>query len=95
DAQLTSQRTADGRVEVFAINASAAQHMWQTGTNAPYSRWETFGTGGSEIVATANADGRMEVFGTGPGGVHHKWQTGHATWSDWTWVNDTPGPQTP
>lgn len=92
DSQLTSQRTVDGRVEVFAINASEAQHMWQTGVNASYSPWETFGTGGTEITAAANADGRIEVFGTNPTGVYHRWQTGFSTWSRWGWLKETAGP---
>ncbi|KJS57771.1 peptidase M23, partial [Streptomyces rubellomurinus] len=92
DSQLTSQPTADGRIEVFAINGSTAQHTWQTNLNAPYSPWDTFGGPGTEIVATANADGRIEVFGTSSAGVYHKWQTGFSTWSDWTWLNTTAGP---
>ncbi|MFJ1757209.1 M23 family peptidase, partial [Kitasatospora sp. NPDC088134] len=92
DSRLTSQPTADGRVEVFALNGTTAQHIWQTGVNAPYGQWETFGGGGTEVVATANADGRIEVFGTSSAGVHHKWQTGFATWSDWAWLNTTAGP---
>ncbi|MEU1419923.1 M23 family peptidase, partial [Kitasatospora sp. NPDC005751] len=92
DAQLTSERSPDGRVEVFAINGSTAEHLWQTGVNAPYGPWTAFGDAGTEIVATANADGRIEVFGTSAAGVHHRWQTGFATWSPWTWLNTTPGP---
>ncbi|WP_317452106.1 MULTISPECIES: peptidoglycan DD-metalloendopeptidase family protein [unclassified Streptomyces] len=92
DSQVTSHPTADGRVEVFAVNGAAAQHLWQTGVNAPYGSWEPFGTGGTEITATANADGRMEVFGASRAGVYHKWQTGFSRWSDWYWLNSTPGP---
>ncbi|MCG6500558.1 M23 family peptidase, partial [Kitasatospora sp. A2-31] len=92
DSQLTSQPTADGRIEVFAINTTTAQHTWQTGVNAPYGPWDTFGGAGTEITATANADGRIEVFGTSNAGVHHKWQTGFSTWSDWTWLHTTAGP---
>ncbi|MER6100746.1 M23 family peptidase, partial [Streptomyces sp. NPDC001728] len=92
DSQLSSERTADGRVEVFAINGSEARHMWQTGVNAPYGTWEAFGGAGTEITATVNADGRIEVFGTSHAGVYHKWQTGPTTWSDWAWVNNTSGP---
>ncbi|MFG2907223.1 peptidoglycan DD-metalloendopeptidase family protein [Kitasatospora sp. NPDC048286] len=92
DSRLTSRQTADGRVEVFAINGSTAQHIWQTGLNAPYGQWDTFGTGGTEIAAATNADGRIEVFASNTDGVHHKWQTGFSTWSDWTWLNTTPGP---
>ncbi|MEU3570662.1 peptidoglycan DD-metalloendopeptidase family protein [Kitasatospora sp. NPDC036755] len=92
DSRLTSQMTADGRAEVFAINGSTAQHIWQTGLNAPYGQWDTFGGGGSEIAAAANADGRIEVFGSNTDGVHHRWQTGFSTWSEWAWLNATPGP---
>ncbi|MFE4977571.1 peptidoglycan DD-metalloendopeptidase family protein [Kitasatospora sp. NPDC056651] len=92
DSQLTSERSPDGRVEVFAINGGTAQHIWQTGLNAPYGQWETFGTGGTEIGAAGNADGRIEVFGSNTDGVHHRWQTGFSTWSEWAWLNTTPGP---
>ena len=92
NSQLTSERSPDGRVEVFAINGNTAQHLWQTRVNAPYGQWETFGTGGTEITAATNADGRIEVFGASHAGVYHKWQTGFATWSDWAWVNTTSGP---
>ncbi|MFG2666673.1 M23 family peptidase, partial [Streptomyces sp. NPDC048387] len=95
DSQLTSERSPDGRVEVFAINGSTAQHLWQTGVNAPYGQWETFGGGGTEIVGTTNADGRIEVFGTSGAGVHHRWQTGFSDWSAWSWVNGTSGPPVP
>ncbi|MER8105657.1 M23 family peptidase, partial [Kitasatospora sp. NPDC094016] len=92
DARLTSGRSPDGRVEVFAINGSTAQHIWQTGLNAPYGQWDTFGTGGTEIGSANNADGRIEVFGSNTDGVHHKWQTGFSTWSDWAWLNTSHGP---
>ncbi|MER6215112.1 M23 family peptidase, partial [Streptomyces sp. NPDC001674] len=95
DSQLTSERSPDGRVEVFAINGSTAQHLWQTGVNAPYGQWDTFGGGGTEIVGTTNADGRIEVFGTSGAGVHHRWQTGFSDWSAWSWVNATSGPPVP
>ncbi|MFG2913724.1 hypothetical protein ACGF0D_12635 [Kitasatospora sp. NPDC048298] len=95
DSQLTSERSPDGRVEVFAINGITAQHIWQTGVNAPYGQWDTFGTGGTEIAAAGNADGRIEVFGSNTDGVHHRWQTGFSTWSDWAWLNTTPGPAVP
>ncbi|MCP3765475.1 hypothetical protein NLY10_02015, partial [Streptomyces sp. MAR25Y5] len=95
NAEVTSERTADGRVEVFAINDDVAMHAWQTGVNGRYGAWEEFGGGGSEITATTNADGRIEVFGTSHAGVYHKWQTGFSSWSDWAWVNDTPGPALP
>ncbi|MFD9820079.1 peptidase M23, partial [Streptomyces violascens] len=64
---------------------------WQTGANAPYSAWETFGGGGTDISAANNADGRIEVFGTSRAGVHHRWQTGFDAWSEWTYLSD-PGP---
>ncbi|MFE5657124.1 M23 family peptidase, partial [Streptomyces sp. NPDC056517] len=82
----------DGRVEVFAMNGETAMHAWQTGVNAPYSEWVTFGTGGSEVTATTNADGRIEVFGTSHAGTYHRWQTGFTTWSEWGWVSTTAGP---
>ncbi|MFI1978413.1 peptidase M23, partial [Streptomyces wedmorensis] len=88
DAELTTARSVDGRVEVFAINATTAGHTWQTGPNAPYADWENFGGGGTEIGAGNNADGRIEVFGTSHAGVHHRWQTGFSTWSAWGWLND-------
>ncbi|WP_206051080.1 hypothetical protein [Nocardioides speluncae] len=92
NAELTSDRSPDGRVEVFAINGSTAAHSWQTNPNAPYSAWETFGTGGTEITATHNRDGRIEVIATSGSGVFHKWQTGATSWSDWAWLNDAgPG----
>ncbi|WP_251072240.1 peptidase M23 [Streptomyces sp. ISL-43] len=89
NAELTLSRSADGRVEVFAINADTASHAWQTRPNAPFSEWETFGGGGAEIAASNDADGRIEVFATSHAGVYHKWQTGFATWSDWSWLNDS------
>lgn len=72
---------------MFAINATAASHAWQTGPNAAFSQWEDFGGGGTSIGAGNNADGRIEVFGTSHAGVYHRWQTGFATWSEWAWLN--------
>ena len=81
---LTSLRVmpnADGRLEVFGINAQG--HIWHTWQTAPNNGWvgswaELYSNADSLAMLDVahNADGRLEVFGVnGQGHIWHTWQT--------------------
>ncbi|MEY9928726.1 hypothetical protein ABH926_003365 [Catenulispora sp. GP43] len=107
NAQLAIALNQDGRLELFAVNGTELDHIWQTAPNAAWSAWAKLGGGGCRIAAGANADGRIELFASSDAGVFHcwqevfafsssgvfhKWQTGFNSWSDWGWLNSTAGP---
>lgn len=75
---------ADGRQEVFAVNASDHQvyHAWQLAPNSPpnggWSGWASLGGsfGLVETAAARNNDGRLEVFAVASNGtMQHAYQT--------------------
>ena len=80
-AMLDVARNADGRLEVFGVNAQG--HIWHTWQTQPNGGWVG---GWSELYSdndnlamldvARNADGRLEVFGVNAQGhIWHTWQT--------------------
>ncbi|MFC0432488.1 M23 family peptidase [Kutzneria buriramensis] len=89
NARLAAANAPDGRIEVFAINGSVAQHVYQTASDGGWSNWETdFGGGGTDVAVGADQNGTLVVLGSNPGGVYQKSQTpgGSAPWSGWSLV---------
>jgi hypothetical protein len=79
-AMLDVARNADGRLEVFGVNAQG--HIWHTWQVQPNNGWVG---GWSELYSdndnltslrvAANADGRLEAFGVNAQGhIWHTWQ---------------------
>ena len=84
---VTVERNADGRLEVFGRGFdNALWHIWQTSVNGPWSTWNSLGGQLIDCPAVAcNADGRLEVFARHTGGaMQHIWQTAtNNGWSNW------------
>jgi hypothetical protein len=88
---VAAQRSADGRIEVFAVDDKG--RMWnvrQTSPDSGYSGWNDFGTPGVALTdrpaLARSADGRLELFAVGAdGALYHQWETavGTLTWSGW------------
>ncbi len=83
-------QSADGRLEVFAIDTLSrkVKHLWQTNLHAGWSLWGDLGEGPSAgLVAATNADGRIELFGVNESHrLVHCWQrqAGNSVdWSEW------------
>ena len=82
-------RNADGRLEVFALDAPGALwHIWQTSAGHGWFHW--FSSGRPQVTLNwldviQNADGRLEVFALAEhAGIWHIWQTSpNGTWSPW------------
>src|SRR6266568_3354229 len=82
-------RNADGRLEVFALDAPGALwHIWQTSAGHGWFHW--FSSGRPQVTPNwldviQNADGRLEVFALAEhAGIWHIWQTSpNGTWSPW------------
>jgi surface antigen len=86
DSPIALARNADGRLEVFAVQASgAAMHAWQISAGGAWTAWAPFGGTFTTITAEANADGRLEVFAaTADGAVFHRSQiTAGSAWTAW------------
>lgn len=81
----------DGRLEVFAVDASngSLRHIWQTNLSGGWSNWEDLGVKIEPgFVVGANADGRLEVFGVDPASreLLHAFQAApndRRHWSSW------------
>jgi hypothetical protein len=80
-AMLDAASNADGRLEVFGVNAQGRIfHTWQTQPNGGWvGSWSKVYRDTDNLKSlrvAANADGRLEVFGIGPQGhIWHTWQT--------------------
>src|SRR5215469_452694 len=78
---LRAARNADGRLEIFGINAGGQIfHTWQTApSNGWVGQWQLLFSPGDNLAmldVVSNADGRLEVFGVnGAGNIFHTWQT--------------------
>ena len=77
---LDVARNADGRLEVFGVNAQG--HIWHTWQTAPNNLDRQLGRAVQHIDSLTslrvvpNADGRLEVFGVNAQGhIGHTWQT--------------------
>jgi hypothetical protein len=98
-------RTADGRLELFAIGpGNILQTMWQTApNNNSWTNWVPFG--GPRVIEMAvprtgaeldklgqNEDGRMEIIVLGDDGfLYDRWQVApNGDWSDWTVFSALP-----
>jgi predicted acylesterase/phospholipase RssA len=86
---LTAGRNADGREELFAVDADGeVWHSWNSieqptggtaniGLLAPWGSWAPIGTDSvSNIAVVSNPDGRLELFGilTSSGLLSHVWE---------------------
>ena len=77
---LRAARNADGRIEVFGINAAGnIYHTWQTAPNNGWNgSWDLLYSPADNLAmldAVNNADGRIEVFGiNAAGNIYHTWQ---------------------
>ena len=98
---LDVARNADGRLEVFGVNAQG--HIWHTWQTAPNNGWvggwaELYTDNDSltTLRVVANADGRLEVFGVNAQGhIWHTWQTAPnngwvGSWAELYTDNDSP-----
>jgi surface antigen len=86
DSPIALARNADGRLEVFAVQASgASMHAWQISAGGAWTGWAPFGGTFASITAEANADGRLEAFATAADGtVFHRSQiTAGSAWTAW------------
>jgi surface antigen len=86
DSPIAVARNADGRLEVFAVQASgAAMHAWQISAGGAWTGWAPFGGTFTTITAESNADGRLEAFAAAADGtVFHRSQiTAGSAWSAW------------
>jgi peptide methionine sulfoxide reductase MsrB len=80
-AMLDVANNADGRLEVFGVNAEG--HIWHTWQDAPNNGWaggwaELYSDSDNlkSLKVARNADGRLEVFGVNAEGhIWHTWQT--------------------
>ncbi|WP_163506037.1 CHAP domain-containing protein [Fodinicola acaciae] len=85
NAKLATERSPDGRIELFAVNSQVFDHIYQTATDGNWSNWETnFGGGGSDVAVGHNKTGRLEVVASNGGGIYHKYQNTDLTWSSWS-----------
>jgi hypothetical protein len=68
--QVAAETNADGRVELFGINADGGiYHRWQTAPNSStWSPWANIPGTLASIAVARNADGRLELIGTDPSG---------------------------
>jgi surface antigen len=86
DSPIALARNADGRLEVFAVEASgASMHAWQISAGGAWTGWAPFGGTFTSIAAEANADGRLESFATtADGTLFHRAQiTAGSPWTAW------------
>jgi surface antigen len=86
DSPIALARNADGRLEVFAVEASgASMHAFQISAGGAWTRWAPFGGTFTNIAAETNADGRLEAFATAADGtVFHRSQiTAGSAWTAW------------
>jgi surface antigen len=86
DSPIALARNADGRLEVFAVQASgAAMHAWQITAGGAWTGWAPFGGTFASITAEANADGRLEAFAAAADGtVFHRSQvSAGSAWTAW------------
>jgi len=86
DSPIALARNADGRLEVFAVEASgASMHAWQLSAGGAWTGWAPFGGSFTSIAAEANADGRLEAAATAPDGtIFHRSQiSAGSAWSGW------------
>lgn len=88
-SRLAVAKNADGRIEVFKINADGElHHKWQRTPGGNWSPWSSLG--GSflpGIVVTTNSDGRLEIFCIDKvtRALRHTWQNdpGGSWWQGW------------
>ncbi|MBY8848048.1 hypothetical protein K7G98_04995 [Saccharothrix sp. MB29] len=87
--RVTAGNNADGRIEVFASNATGVFHRWQTDPGR-WSAWE--GVGGparSRLAMESSPDGRLEVFALSDTTFGHLFQTqANGRWSAWEHFGD-------
>jgi surface antigen len=86
DSPIAVARNADGRLEVFAVEASgASMHAWQLSAGGAWTGWAPFGGTFTNIAAETNADGRLEAFATAADGtVFQRSQiTAGSAWTAW------------
>jgi hypothetical protein len=86
-------RNADGRLELFAVDADChIRYRWQlTAGSTSWSPWKVFGGCVSSIAAATNGLGGIEVFGSeNAGKVFHRWQLAPNADSWSTWVDFAP-----
>jgi surface antigen len=86
DSPIALARNADGRLEVFAVEATgASMHAWQIGAGGAWTGWAPFGGTFTSIAAEANADGRLEAFATAADGTifHRSQVTAGSAWTAW------------
>ena len=89
---MVAGRDADGRLEVFALDALSREvrHLWQTNLLGGWSDWGSLGHGpAAGLASAANADGRLEAFGVDEADhLAHCWQRQTNASTDWTeWVS--------
>jgi hypothetical protein len=88
---LRAARNADGRLEIFGINAAGnIFHTWQTAPNNGWNgSWELLYTAANELAmldVINNADGRLEIFGiNAAGNIFHTWQTAPSNGWNGSW----------
>ena len=69
--QLAVGRSADGRLEVFALGGrNSVYHVWQLAPNGAWGAWSSpAGHYLRQIALGTGADGRLVVFGLGGDGA--------------------------
>jgi len=88
---LRAARNADGRLEIFGINAAGnIYHTWQTSpSNGWNGTWDLLYSASDNLAmldASNNADGRLEIFGiNAAGNIYHTWQTSPSNGWNGTW----------
>ena len=83
--RITSARSDDGRLEVFASSADGVSHAWQTSVNGKWSAWRNEGgPANAQLSIARNIDGRLELFALNGSKMMHKYQLKPSgEWSDW------------
>jgi outer membrane immunogenic protein len=73
---IAVSRNADGRLEVFYIEANnVINHNWQVTAGGSWAGPNVLGGNANQIAVGQNADGRLEIFYIGPGNdLYHNWQ---------------------
>lgn len=86
DSPIAVARNADGRLEIFAVQASgASMHAWQVSAGGAWTGWAPFGGSFTSITAEANADGRLEAFAAAADGTifQRSQVTAGSAWTAW------------
>lgn len=98
ESPITAQKSMDGRIELFAVDAGThhVEHTWQIDFDSGWYPWKDMGESLLPgLVAAKNMDGRLEIFGiaAGNGTLRHCWQTQpNKGWSNWEDLGGTISP---